>query len=158
MYDTDDLAERQQMDEEVRAIEAMPAVQTLLQLPASSTKGAGFSASLWCRVGRDHGGCGKKAEPPVHILNKGRTTLLQCLVELRARLAARHGGACVAAAMAARAAQADAAASRAPHGMCLESCISRLESRDLSAMCVLCIRSQGRPAPLLLAISQSLRR
>ena len=33
VYDTDDLAERQQMDEEVRAIEAMPAVQTLLQLP-----------------------------------------------------------------------------------------------------------------------------
>ena len=46
--------------EEVRAIEALPVVRTLAQLPGTGTTRAGFQATLWWYAGREHGGCGKK--------------------------------------------------------------------------------------------------
>ena len=106
IFDTDDAGERALMEEEVRIIEALPAVRELLQLEASKSKDAGYQAMLWCHAGRECGGCGKRAEPPV-FLTTSRTKRLGCLQELRARLVARHSG-CVAAAEAARAAEAKA--------------------------------------------------
>lgn len=107
IFDTNDAAVRLQMEQEMRDIEALPAVRQLLQLSAGKTTGAGFQVTLRCFAGREHGGCGKKSEPPV-LLTNSRTTLLACLQELRMRLEKRHGGACVAAAEAARAAEAKA--------------------------------------------------
>ena len=106
IFDTDDAAARALMEEEVRTIEALPAVRELLQLDASKSKEAGFQAMLWCYAGRECGGCGKRHEPPV-FLTGSRTTRLGCLQELRKRLVERHSG-CVAAAEAARAAEAKA--------------------------------------------------
>ena len=114
-HDTADAAKRLQMEEEVRVIEALPAVRELLQLPASSNVKTGYQAMLWCHAGREHGGCGKRLEPPVFV-TQSRTTLLACLQELRKRLGQRHGGDCVAAAEAARAAE---EAKKAKHGMAL---------------------------------------
>ena len=118
VYDTNDAAVRLKMDDEVRAIEALPVVSELAQLAASRSKEAGFQASLRCSA---H--CKKKQESPVHISNS-RTTLFGCLQELRMRLETRHGDACVAAAEAARGAEAAAkaaAATRAGAGSSAES-------------------------------------
>ena len=60
VYDTADPAVRLQMDDEVRVIEALPAVRGLQYLPASRSKDAGYQATLMCYAGREHGGCGKK--------------------------------------------------------------------------------------------------
>ena len=95
VYDTADPVVRLQMDDEVRVIEALPAVRGLQYLPASRSKDAGYQATLMCYAGREHGGCGKTMEPLVFLTNS-RTTLLGCLQELRKRLEMRHGGACVA--------------------------------------------------------------
>ena len=66
VYDTDP-AVRSQMNDEVCAIEALPAVSGLKQMPTSGSKGAGFQASLRCFASREHGSCGQKQEPPVHL-------------------------------------------------------------------------------------------
>ena len=55
VYDTADLAVRQQMDEEIRLIEAMPVVRSLGQVAATGGKGGGFQAFLWCHAGRETG-------------------------------------------------------------------------------------------------------
>ena len=104
VYDTDP-AVRSQMNDEVCAIEALPAVSGLKQMPTSGSKGAGFQASLRCFASREHGSCGQKQEPPVH-LTQSRTTLLGCLQQLRRRLETRHGSNCVAAVEAMRERQA----------------------------------------------------
>ena len=50
VYDTDDLAVRHQMDKELRLIEALPVVRSVMQLAAVGSKGAGFQAR--CRKRR----------------------------------------------------------------------------------------------------------
>ena len=77
VYDTAEVAMRLQMEEEVRAIEALPVVSQLLQLRSSKAKSAGYQATLKCYASRALGGCGKTKEPPVFLTNS-RTTLLAC--------------------------------------------------------------------------------
>lgn len=131
VFDTDDAGERALMEEEVRIIEALPAVRELLQLDASMSKPAGYQAMLWCHAWRECGGCGKRIEPPV-FLTASRNKRLGCLQELRERLVARHSGCvpCVAAVEAAETVEAKAqntgernrigwsAQRRAPHMCC----------------------------------------
>ena len=81
-------------------------MRRLSQLTPSATTKGGFQAFLWCSAGSAHGGCCKSIEPAVQ-LTKGdlRPTLLACLQELHSRLRSRHTD-CLAAAEAARAADA----------------------------------------------------
>jgi hypothetical protein len=75
-----------QMEEEERAIRAMPFVTTLSFVRAVKGKAEGWRVTLTCFACREYNSCGKKQEASVHISGE-RPTLLACLQELRKRLA-----------------------------------------------------------------------
>jgi hypothetical protein len=74
------------MEEEERAIRAMPFVTTLSFVCAVKGKAEGWRVTLTCFACREYNSCGKKQEASVHISGE-RPTLLACLQELRKRLA-----------------------------------------------------------------------
>eukprot|EP00966_Prymnesium_polylepis_P055631 1286640-Prymnesium_polylepis.2 len=119
------------MDEEVLLIEALPVVRSLMQLGAVASKGGGFQASLWCHAGREtEGSCGKKQEPPVHM-SQSRTTLLDCLRELRGRLETRHANCIPAAEQAQQASRSAASSSSAGCGAgcdCTQAGVDRFQA------------------------------
>ena len=79
-----------QMEEEERAIRAMPFVTTLSFVRAVKGKAEGWRVTLTCFACREYNSCGKKQEASVHISGE-RPTLLACLQELRKRLEEHHG-------------------------------------------------------------------
>ena len=79
-----------QMEEEERAIRAMPFVTTLSFVRAVKGKAEGWRVTLTCFACREYNSCGKKQETSVHISGE-RPTLLTCLQELRKRLEEHHG-------------------------------------------------------------------
>jgi hypothetical protein len=78
------------MEEEERAIRAMPFVTTLSFVRAVKGKAEGWRVTLTCFACREYNSCGKKEEASVHI-SRERPTLLACLQELRKRLEEHHG-------------------------------------------------------------------
>ena len=78
------------MNDEMRAIESMVIVG-VLKYTAAGTNPAGFAVTLRCRAFKDPGACGKKCEGPVRLNLTTRTTLLDCLTELRRKLQEEHG-------------------------------------------------------------------
>ena len=80
-----------QMEEEKRAIRAMPFVTTLSFVRAVKGKAEGWRVTLTCFACREYDSCGKKQEASVHISGE-RPTLLACLQELRKRLEENHVG------------------------------------------------------------------
>ncbi len=66
-----------QMEEEGRAIRAMPFVTTFSLVRAVKGKAAGWRVTLTCFVCREYNSCGKKQEASVHISGE-RPTLLAC--------------------------------------------------------------------------------
>jgi hypothetical protein len=78
------------MEEEERAIRAMPFVTTLSFVRAVKGKAEGWRVTLTCFACREYNSCGKKQEASVHISGE-RPTLLACLQELRKRLEEHHG-------------------------------------------------------------------
>jgi hypothetical protein len=79
-----------QMEEEERAIRAMPFVTTLSPVRAVKGKSEGWRVTLTCFACREYNSCGKKQETSVHISGE-RPNLLACLQELRKRLEEHHG-------------------------------------------------------------------
>ena len=85
------------MNDEMRAIESMVIVGVLKYTAAGKEHGnwrdsaAGFGVTLRCHSARDHGACGKRAVGPVRLNSTTRTTLLDCLTELRRKLQEEHG-------------------------------------------------------------------
>jgi hypothetical protein len=79
-----------QMEEEERAIRAMPFVTTLSFVRAVKGKAEGWRVTLTCFAFREYNSCEKKQEASVHISGE-RPTLLACLQELRKRLEEHHG-------------------------------------------------------------------
>jgi len=78
-----------QMEEEERAIRAMPFVTTLSFVRAVKGKAEGWRVTLTCFACREYNSCGKKQEASVHISGE-RPTLHACLQELRKRLEEHH--------------------------------------------------------------------
>ena len=101
VYDTEDPTRIAQMNDEMRVIESMVIVGVLKYTPAGKEHGswrdspAGFGVTLRCKSARDHGACGKKAVGPVRLNSTSRTTLLDCLIELRRKLQEEHGSTCI---------------------------------------------------------------
>ena len=97
VYDTEDPTRIAQMNDEMRAIESMVIVGVLKYTAAGKEHGnwrdsaAGFGVTLRCHSARDHGACGKRAVGPVRLNSTTRTTLLDCLTELRRKLQEEHG-------------------------------------------------------------------
>ena len=97
VYDTEDPTRIAQMNDEMRVIESMVIVGVLKYTAAGKEHGswrdspAGFGVTLRCKSARDHGACGKKAVGPVRLNSTTRTTLLDCLTELRRKLQEEHG-------------------------------------------------------------------
>ena len=97
VYDTEDPTRIAQMNDEMRAIESMVIVGVLKYTAAGKEHGnwrdsaAGFGVTLRCHSARNHGACAKKAAGPVRLNSTTRTTLLDCLIELRRKLQEEHG-------------------------------------------------------------------
>ena len=88
--DTENKTVLVQMEEEERAIRAMPFVTTLSFVRAVKGKAEGWRVTLTCFACREYNSCGKKQEASLHISGE-RPTLLACLQELRKRLEEHHG-------------------------------------------------------------------
>jgi hypothetical protein len=78
------------MEEEERAIRAMPFVTTLSFVRTVKGKAEGWRVTLTCFACREYNSCGKKQEASVDISGE-RPTLFACLQELRKRLEEHHG-------------------------------------------------------------------
>ncbi len=79
-----------QIEEEERAIRAIPFVTTLSFVRAIKGKAEGWRVTLTCFACREYNSCEKKQEASVHISGE-RPTRLACLQELRKRLEEHHG-------------------------------------------------------------------
>ena len=70
-----------QMEEEERAIRAMPFVTTLSFVRAVKGKAEGWRVTLTCFACREYNSCGKKQEASVHI--SGLATIYRSLAQAR---------------------------------------------------------------------------
>jgi hypothetical protein len=70
-----------QVEEEERAIRAMPFVMTLSFVRAVKGKAEGWRVTLTCFASREYNSCGNQSEASVHISGEC-PTLLSCLQQL----------------------------------------------------------------------------
>ena len=79
-----------QMEEVMRAIQALPFVTKLSPVGGRNSHGDGYRVTLRCPSCEEYGSCGKKQESPVQVSSR-HPTLHACLQKLLKRLQEKHG-------------------------------------------------------------------